>query len=439
MLNKSFLTLTVVLVSLLVASLVYGQSWEIARQADFETHFEDVTFIDAQNGWAVGYQGTIVHTTDGGAHWESQTSGTSTWLQGITFFSSTEGWAVGQGGIILHTTDSGNNWEAQTSGTSNDLWGVTFFSSTEGWTVGRNGAILHTTNGGDNWEAQTSGTSNWLNDIYFFSSTEGWTVGDWGTILHTTDGGDNWEAQISGTSNGLWSISYGCGTTMWAVGDWGIILKYTDLALPVELSSFTGQTTTDGVMLKWRTESEVNNLGFNVYRSDEAQHRNFVKINSALIKGHGTDAKPYNYTFLDETAEVGKTYFYLIEDVDFTGKKNRYSVIKVMVSLKEMRVELIPNKTALFQCYPNPSNPETWIPYQLAEAGQVKIKIYSSTGQLVRYFSLGYKEGGYYLTKDKALHWDGTNHLGERVSSGVYFYSIETPQFRAVKKMLLLK
>ena len=98
-----------------------------------------------------------------------------------------------------------------------------------------------------------------------------------------------------------------------------------------------------------------------------------------------------------------------------------------------------PSSSQLLQNYPNPYNPETWIPYQLAEAGKVKIKIYSSTGQLVRHFSLGYKEEGYYLTKDKALHWDGTNHLGERVSSGVYFYSIETLQFRDVKKMLLLK
>ncbi len=103
------------------------------------------------------------------------------------------------------------------------------------------------------------------------------------------------------------------------------------------------------------------------------------------------------------------------------------------------KVRQLPSRSELLANFPNPFNPETWIPYQLAEAGRVTIKIYTLTGQLVRQFSLGHKEEGYYLTREQALHWDGTNQLGESVGSGVYFYSIETPQFSATKKMLLLK
>lgn len=101
-----------------------------------------------------------------------------------------------------------------------------------------------------------------------------------------------------------------------------------DVSLPVELSSFTAISTDKGVILRWRTMSETNNLGFNVYRS-RTQEGDYIRITPTLIKGHGTDATPHDYSFLDETAEVGKTYFYYIEDTDFSGKKNKSHIIKV--------------------------------------------------------------------------------------------------------------
>lgn len=110
------------------------------------------------------------------------------------------------------------------------------------------------------------------------------------------------------------------------VGD-ATLIPATDLTLPVELSAFTGTITQDGVMLKWRTESETNNLGFHIYRS-KTKDRNYVRITPTLIKGHGTDAQPYNYSFLDDTAELGKTYYYYIEDIDFTGNKEKSHTIK---------------------------------------------------------------------------------------------------------------
>jgi hypothetical protein len=99
----------------------------------------------------------------------------------------------------------------------------------------------------------------------------------------------------------------------------------------------------------------------------------------------------------------------------------------------------IPEKNLLLQNYPNPFNPETWIPYQLKEDNNVVIRIYSSSGSLVRTMNLGYKPAGFYEGKERAVYWDGKNEVGEKVSSGIYFYTIQAGKFNATKKMIVTK
>lgn len=93
----------------------------------------------------------------------------------------------------------------------------------------------------------------------------------------------------------------------------------------------------------------------------------------------------------------------------------------------------------LHQNFPNPFNPETWIPFSLSEPERVIIRIYTSGGQLVRTLDLGKKPSGAYLSKGKAAHWDGKNEAGEKLSSGVYFYTIQAGEFTATKKMTIAK
>ncbi len=93
--------------------------------------------------------------------------------------------------------------------------------------------------------------------------------------------------------------------------------------------------------------------------------------------------------------------------------------------------------SAVGQNYPNPFNPETWIPYQLSRSSSVVISIYSSTGQLVKQLDMGHQSAGTYLERQKAAYWDGTNTAGEGMSSGVYFYHIQTDGFTDIRKMLL--
>ena len=99
----------------------------------------------------------------------------------------------------------------------------------------------------------------------------------------------------------------------------------------------------------------------------------------------------------------------------------------------------IPEHTALLSNYPNPFNPETWIPYQLAKAADVTLTIYNIQGQVVRELALGQKLAGYYTDKNRAAYWDGRNAVGEKVAAGVYFYSIKADAFVATRKMLIRK
>jgi photosystem II stability/assembly factor-like uncharacterized protein len=150
----------------------------------------DISFIDSDNGTIVGYQGTILRTTDGGTNWITQSSGTSEHLSGVCFTDSENGTVVGgPGGIILRTTDGGTTWITQSSGLPEGLNYISFTDSDNGTVVGQNGTILRTTDGGTNWLAQSSWRTTNLSGVSFTDSINGTAVGENGIILRTTDGG----------------------------------------------------------------------------------------------------------------------------------------------------------------------------------------------------------------------------------------------------------
>ena len=107
--------------------------------------------------------------------------------------------------------------------------------------------------------------------------------------------------------------------------------------------------------------------------------------------------------------------------------------------LERLLARLLPKETALLANYPNPFNPETWIPYQLANPAEVTLRIYAIDGTLVRTLSLGHKPIGIYQTRTHAAYWDGKNQIGEPIASGVYFYTLTAGDFNATRKMLIRK
>ena len=109
------------------------------------------------------------------------------------------------------------------------------------------------------------------------------------------------------------------------------------------------------------------------------------------------------------------------------------------VVLEQLLVSLTPRETELLANYPNPFNPETWIPYRLAEDAFVTLTIYDLSGQVIRTLDVGHRIAAAYENRSKAVHWDGRNGLGERVASGVYFYTLTTEDYSATRKMLVVK
>ncbi|MCE2401329.1 trypsin-like peptidase domain-containing protein [Candidatus Poribacteria bacterium] len=107
--------------------------------------------------------------------------------------------------------------------------------------------------------------------------------------------------------------------------------------------------------------------------------------------------------------------------------------------LEQLLEALTPEETALLANYPNPFNPETWIPYQLSKPADVTLTIYDIKGHVVRSLDLGHQRAGLYQTRSRAAHWDGRNALGEPAASGVYFYTLTAGDFTATRKMLIRK
>ena len=113
--------------------------------------------------------------------------------------------------------------------------------------------------------------------------------------------------------------------------------------------------------------------------------------------------------------------------------------IQAIALIENLLAAIRPDKTVLLANYPNPFNPETWIPYHLANGSDVAINIYDSHGGIVRRLDLGHQQEGYYTSRARAVYWDGTNDFGERVSSGIYFYQLEADNMSRLRKMVILK
>ena len=110
-----------------------------------------------------------------------------------------------------------------------------------------------------------------------------------------------------------------------------------------------------------------------------------------------------------------------------------------IANLQRLLASLIPKDTMLLANYPNPFNPETWIPYHLANPSDVRITIYDARGTVIRHLDLGHQREGYYTSRSRAGYWDGRNAVGERVASGVYFYQLQADNVSRLRKMIIVK
>ena len=185
--------------------------------------------------------------------------------------------------------------------------------------------------------------------------------------------------------------------------------------VPVELAHFNAEIIQDQVVLRWRTESESNNLGFEVQKSTDEQ----VYATIGFVPGAGTTTIAQNYTFKDDIAP-GETMYYRLKQTDTDGTYHYSKVVRVFVAP--------PGACKLEQNYPNPFNPQTFIEYSLPTADFVNISIYNLRGEKIKDLVSRRFDSGYHCIQFDA----------KGLASGIYFYVMATQTFTDTKRMILL-
>lgn len=209
-----------------------GQTWSSQGRV-LESNYLDVFFFNTRIGWATGTDGLIGTTLDGGTSWEiarlyrNRATGLFFNFSAVFFVDSLRGWLAADSGAVLTTRDGGNQWTLQNTGVRNDISSLCFINANLGWASASN-RILQTTNGGQTWTTQVIYSNATLNWLHFADSLRGWACGNAGVIVATTDGGKTWQQQITPTSNTLAMVRFVNPRVGWATGAGGTILNTTD-------------------------------------------------------------------------------------------------------------------------------------------------------------------------------------------------------------------
>ena len=254
--------------------------------------------------------------------------------------------------------------------------------------------------------------------------------------LFKSSDGSTWIEQVASTISttentitltGINAFSY------WTAAPTG-----SDASLPVELSSFTTESKHANIILKWSTESEIENLGFIIERrvvSTESK-MGWCELASYLtgesLSGHGSTSARNEYAYADKSVQVGVTYEYRLSDVDYKGHQTVHKPVSILCRADE--TNLNPGTFQLSSIYPNPFNPSTTISFEMLRKAEVKIIIYNTLGHEIWDAELGMTNPGFYK-----IMWSGVNRLGKDVSAGVYLISLQTPQTHVVEKAILIK
>jgi photosystem II stability/assembly factor-like uncharacterized protein len=211
-----------------------GLTWTVCTSCfPNSPDMEGVVFATSSCGWAVGeHPRELVRTANGGASWELVADQPSHTMLAVAYDGVSRGWAVGSNGTVVSVDCSGDTHDKSIS-TDYHLYGVDFVDANNGWVVGQHGTVYHTTNG-------AAGTTTWtrrdpddghdwdLYGVYFQTATRGWAVGEEGVIWYTIDAGLTWTQLPVDTHHTLRSICFSDANTGWIVGDDGTLLKSVD-------------------------------------------------------------------------------------------------------------------------------------------------------------------------------------------------------------------
>ncbi|RMF56800.1 MAG: T9SS C-terminal target domain-containing protein [Calditrichaeota bacterium] len=210
-----------------------------------------------------------------------------------------------------------------------------------------------------------------------------------------------------------------------------------DNPLPVQLSTFNAQIFQEGIKLLWETESELNNQGFEVWRSMDNED-NYVLVSSyqtnSDLQGAGNSNTKQNYEFFDSQVVEGHTYYYILWDVSYDGSRSSHGPLKVVFE----KNSALSNQFTLSQNYPNPFNPSTQIPFQIFPVEgknlfSTRLIITDLLGREIKTLVNDVLPAGTYT-----FSWDGRDNNNRIVSSGMYLYTLQVENRLFTKKMMFI-
>jgi len=261
-----------------------------------------------------------------------------------------------------------------------------------------------------------------------------WDVNSGADLAHLEDISDLSFASASFSPDGTLLA------TMGYLDDKVILWDLTSYLIPAEPDKLAEDVNNDGVVNIQDLVLVAANLGkigqntVDVNADDVVDIRDLVKVAGALGTAAAAPSLHPQALAMFTTVDV-QQWLSEARHLHLTDAPSQKGVL----FLERLLAALIPKATTLLANYPNPFNPETWIPYQLAEPADVTLTIYAVNGQIVRRLALGHQPAGLYQNRSRAVYWDGKNAVGERVASGLYFYTLSAGDFTATRKMLIRK
>ena len=290
--------------------------------------------------------------------------------------------------------------------------------------------------------------TNGINDVVF--SPDGKTLASCGYRDDNTV--KLWDVETGalkttflGHTYGITEIAFSPDGQTLASGGWDGIIFLWDLAPEVSVDTETAQlaedANRDGVIDLQDLVFVASQFGqpgaenaADINRDGTVDIADILLVAGALETGNGA---PSAYSRSIELLTAAEVERWLKQAQHVNHKAPIFQ--KGIAVLESLLAALTPKETVLLPNYPNPFNPETWIPYQLAAAADVTVHIYTASGKLVRTLALRYQSAGTYQSRSQAAYWDGKNELGEPVASGIYFYTLSAGRFTATRRMVIRK
>lgn len=312
-----------------------GVNWIQASMNSGGAWIGRMFFINQNTGWGCGSTGKIVNSTDGGATWTPQSSGTSNYVEALFFIDQNEGWAGGGygggSGFIRHTTNGGATWQTQSPATSIHVSDMFFLNNLKGWAICYGGSTQRTTDGGNTWTPAGGITNYFAQRIVMLDSAKGWicaynsgTGGSDGRgyIYKTTNSGDTWVQEWEGSiiKSDLFDLKRQGTTSLWAVGNHNTILKYE---LPIGIIQNSNNVNEYSLQQNYPNPfNPVTKIRFDIPESRISVLKVYDIIGEevATLVNEKLDMGSYEVSFDGSNLPSG-VYFYRLTSVDFSEQR----------------------------------------------------------------------------------------------------------------------